>query len=364
MAFSAAKALFSVLRIPHYSSVGAPLLISSSSSLYALSFLCISFSIKLITGHVVDLPLVSDYFIMITIVGTIAAFDSNASVVVQGRCEFMRRGSLRLVKNAKTRVCCSQIRLGDSVDDDETCELVNGVELTLGEDHADRIDAYLLKAVKNNNGTGVLLLSDVLGFEDSATRDFAYRVACNGYNVLVPDLFRGNPWTKDRPSSDFELWRAQHARERVAKDINTSAKWMVEEFLAAGISKKLGIVGFCFGGGRLVETLAYDEGVYFSTGISFYGTRMELSLALSVKVPILFISGDHDPLCPVGPLNEMAKSIGRGSRVLVFKNRGHAFAHLPESPEEDRDAEEAFMAMRNWLHKSLVANEELNASSV
>ncbi|KAK9110119.1 hypothetical protein Sjap_018179 [Stephania japonica] len=139
---------------------------------------------------------------------------------------------------------------------------------------------------------------------------------------------------------------------------------MVEEFLAAGISKKLGIIGFCFGGGRLVETLAYDEGTYFSTGVSFYGTRMELSLAPTVKLPILFISGDHDPLCPVGPLNEMAKSIGRGSKVLVFKNRGHGFAHRPESPEEDRDAEEAFMAMRNWLHKSLVASEELNASKV
>ncbi|BAS94145.1 Os05g0429500, partial [Oryza sativa Japonica Group] len=43
------------------------------------------------------------------------------------------------------------------------------------------VRAYLLKAVKNNNGTGVLLLSDVFGFEDSATRDFAYRVACHGY---------------------------------------------------------------------------------------------------------------------------------------------------------------------------------------
>ncbi|KAK9110131.1 hypothetical protein Sjap_018191 [Stephania japonica] len=98
----------------------------------------------------------------------------------------MRRGSLRLVKNVNTRVCCSQTRLEDSsVDDDETCELVNGVELTLGEDPADRIDAYLLKAVKNNNGTGLLLLSDVFGFEDSATRDFAYRVACNGYKYVA-----------------------------------------------------------------------------------------------------------------------------------------------------------------------------------
>lgn len=64
--------------------------------------------------------------------------------------------------------------------EDEACELVNGVELSIG-DGVDSIDAYLCNAVRNNNGTGILLLSDIFGFEDSFTRDFSYRVACNGY---------------------------------------------------------------------------------------------------------------------------------------------------------------------------------------
>ena len=69
---------------------------------------------------------------------------------------------------------------GATVDDDEACELVSGSDLVIGEGD-DSVRAYLFRAVKNNNGTGILLLSDVFGFEDSATRDFAYRVACNGY---------------------------------------------------------------------------------------------------------------------------------------------------------------------------------------
>ena len=89
-------------------------------------------------------------------------------------------------------------------DIDEVCELVNGVELVLRVD--DSFNAYLLKVVKNNNGAAVLLLSDVFGFEDSGTRDFVYRLSCNGYNVLVPDLFQGEPWSKDRPRSEFEEW--------------------------------------------------------------------------------------------------------------------------------------------------------------
>lgn len=67
---------------------------------------------------------------------------------------------------------------------DESCELVSGVELSVGEG-VDSINAYLFKAVKNNNGTGILLLSDIFGFEDPSTREFAYRVACNGYKYVA-----------------------------------------------------------------------------------------------------------------------------------------------------------------------------------
>ncbi|XP_058091210.1 uncharacterized protein LOC131237457 isoform X2 [Magnolia sinica] len=250
-----------------------------------------------------------------------------------------------------SKVTCSQVKLEDGIDD-EACELVSGSELILGEG-TDSIHAYLLKAVKNNNGAGVLLLSDVYGFEDSSTRDFAYRVACNGYNVLVPDLFRGYPWTKDRPGTEFQSWIAEQAPERVAKDIATSAKWMVDEFVAAGISKKLGIIGFCYGGGRLIETIAQDEDRYFGIAICFYGSRMDTSLAANIKIPVLFVAGDDDPLCPMNVLSEMEKKI-RGSKVVIYYGRRHGFAHRPESPEEDEDAENAFIVMRNWLHDCLV----------
>lgn len=78
---------------------------------------------------------------------------------------------------------CSKVKIEDA-SNDEACELVNGLELSLGEGD-DSINAYLCTAVKNNNGTGILLLSDIFGFEDSSTRDFAYRVACNGYKYVI-----------------------------------------------------------------------------------------------------------------------------------------------------------------------------------
>ncbi|KAM3711008.1 hypothetical protein ACB098_01G076500 [Castanea mollissima] len=258
------------------------------------------------------------------------------------------------MKNIISKVSCSLLKVEDGIDD-EACELVSGLELSIGEG-ADSINACLFKAMKNNNGCGILLLSDIFGFEDSSTREFAYRVACNGYNVLVPDLFRGDPWAKDRPKTMFEQWIASQDPQRMANDIAASTKWMVDEFVAAGISKKLGVIGFCYGGGRVIEVLARDQGVCFGVGVSFYGTRMDPSIASDIKVPVLFISGDNDPLCPVSVLRDIETTIGRGSQVVVFRERGHGFAHRPASPEEDGDAEQAFMIMRNFLNDGLDIN--------
>lgn len=176
------------------------------------------------------------------------------------------------------------------------------------------------------------------------------------YSVLVPDLFRGDPWKKGWPQSEFEHWLSRQLPSRVAKDIETSTKWLIDEFTAAGISKKLGIIGFCFGGGKLIETLARDQQTNFGTGICFYGTRIDTSLAKDTRVPVLFICGDNDHLCPISTLQEMEKNV-RGSRVVIYSGRGHGFAHQPQSQEEDADAEDAFAVTRSWLHGCLVSGK-------
>ena len=107
-------------------------------------------------------------------------FDCNSSVFLQKMCNLNLRRSVP--NTAERKISFSLLKAEDEIND-EACELVSGVELLLGEDD-DSIRAYLFKAVKNNNGIGLLLLSDIFGFEDSFTRDFAYRVACNGYKYV------------------------------------------------------------------------------------------------------------------------------------------------------------------------------------
>lgn len=89
-------------------------------------------------------------------------------------------------------------------DDEEECEVVNGFEVVLGEgvskslaptdaqagaeagsqtegEGDERFSGYLVQPLKNSNGTGVLLLPDVMGQASKETREFAYRLSCFGY---------------------------------------------------------------------------------------------------------------------------------------------------------------------------------------
>ncbi|KAK9048539.1 hypothetical protein SSX86_032496 [Deinandra increscens subsp. villosa] len=281
-------------------------------------------------------------------------FNGKPSVTVQkiGNLSVNRRRRSSIRRDKCRRLCCSQVRIEYGTDE-EACELVNGIEVSIGEG-SETVAAYLLTAVKNNNGIGILLLSDIFGFEDSSTRDFAYRIACNGYNVLLPDLFNGDPWQKERPMALFEPWLATHT-QTAGTNIAASIKWMVDEFVAAEIVNKLGIIGFCFGGGKVIDVLSEDSDHHFGIGVSFYGTRIQPSVAGKVKVPVLYITGDDDPLCPVKLMEDIERDNVGGSKVVVFKGRGHGFVHRPASNEEDKDAEEAFMILRNWLQNGLVA---------
>lgn len=168
--------------------------------------------------------------------------------------------------------------------------------------------------------------------------------------AMASNLIHGDPWEKQP-----EQLSAKREMQRIAEDIGIITKWLVDEFSAAGISRKLGIMGFGYGGGRVIDVLAQDEGACFSIGASLYGTEVDPSVASKVKVPVLLISGDNDPLCPVSVMKDLEKGMGEGSKLVIFEGRGHGFVHNPGSPEEDEDAEQAFLMLRNWLHHGLVA---------
>nr|GEY01756.1 carboxymethylenebutenolidase homolog [Tanacetum cinerariifolium] len=99
---------------------------------------------------------------------------------------------------------------------------------------------------------------------------------------------------------------------------------------------------------KVVDILPEDYNDYFSLRVSFTTQESNHLLLPRLKVPVLYITGDEDPLCFVQVLEDIEGNNVGGSRVVVLKGRGRSFVHRPASAEDDQDAEEAFTIMRNW----------------
>lgn len=108
---------------------------------------------------------------------------------------------------------------------------------------------------------GVLLLSDVYGAFTPDIQTLAEKIAfeCQPVVVMVPDLFRGNPWKEDPASPGhnekgltYEAWRSTHSDLRVSIDIRAAAACLRETY---GVSSVV-VWGACYGGGRALEAAA------------------------------------------------------------------------------------------------------------
>lgn len=237
-----------------------------------------------------------------------------------------------------------------------TC--VTGRELTLGAAGAPggaTLSAWLAEpgeADEPHPGAGVLLLSDVLGHRDEETREFAAALAGAGLPVLVPDLFRGDPWSPARPAEEYEAWRAGHADERVAADVRAAAAVMRAEL---GV-RHLGALGFCFGGGRLMDELAArGDGVDPATAVVFYPTRFDARRAGErATCSLMAVFAEKDKLVPLTVVEELQEGLEKNDvmeecDLMMFDGAGHAFAHHPKTEQDEDDCEILKFQTTEWF---------------
>ena len=223
---------------------------------------------------------------------------------------------------------------------------------------------------------GVLLLPDVYGLHSDDVKALAEKIAfeCQPVVVLVPDLFRGNPWKDDSPV-DYETWRNQvHDDVRVSVDIRAAASCLREQYQVSSVV----VWGLCYGGGRALEAAAgYLPSVHDVNGavgpppvdpnvaIAWYPTRYQAPESLfganhlqgssdesgkprTLAVMSIFAEQDTLP----GATKEDAATLKRlleedarvkDHMVKVFPGQDHGFAHNGLATPGEADELERFV---------------------
>ena len=205
------------------------------------------------------------------------------------------------------------------------------------------VNAYL---AETDSDKGILLFHDIFGYRLPEIRVFADLLRAKGYVVLLPDLYRGNPWRPDADWSGHETWRQSHSLQRVMVDVINANQYLRSKV------KKVASIGFCWGGDI---TFNFAQTEQCDAAIICYGTRMNAVDAANLKCPVLAMFGDSDPVIPSEQVQQFGNALTQAPvehDLRIFPGAGHAFVHRPQ-PAGQATAHQALQEILQWLSKHL-----------
>jgi carboxymethylenebutenolidase len=170
-------------------------------------------------------------------------------------------------------------------------------------------------------------------------RDVTRRLAVAGYLAFAPDflsLVGGTP-------ADEDVARRMIGEVSMPDAVSDGAA-MVEHFRTreGGQRRKVGIVGFCWGG-AMVHRIALAAGANLGAGVSFYGPAPEPADAPRLSSPLLVLLAERDTRVngTAGPYMAAARAAGKPVRAITYPGVDHAFHNDSSAARYNRAAAEA-----------------------
>ncbi|KAK3648608.1 hypothetical protein LTR56_007434 [Elasticomyces elasticus] len=264
------------------------------------------------------------------------------------------------------------------------------------------IDVYVSKPqdYPHTSGKLLLLLTGGTGVHSTNNQLQADKYAEEGFLVVMPDQFAGDPapttTTSITPaeahpsiieqvklgvasvakSFTIDMWLARHTPEKVLPILHAVISSVKEEY-ADAVSSGGGIyaVGYCFGakyvlllaaelekdvvsGQRAPETQAEEgmvkQGPQIKCGAIAHGTQITVSELAGVSVPMCVVAVKEDSLFPDHVREKGVEAMqknGLEHEVTVYEGVPHGFAVLGDYADEEivGKQRDAFGQMLGWL---------------
>jgi carboxymethylenebutenolidase len=192
---------------------------------------------------------------------------------------------------------------------------------------------YLVQPAGQGPFPAVLVVHENRGL-NPYIEDVARRAAVEGFLALAPDgLFPvgGYPGNDD----DGRALQANLDQAKLRTDLLNSARFLKAHKMSSG---KLGVTGFCYGGG-VVNYLAAALGQDMHAGAPFYGVAADTESVAKIKAPLLCHLAEHDErINATYPAFESAlKAAGVPYQVYVYPGTQHGF-HNNSTPRYNEAA--------------------------
>jgi carboxymethylenebutenolidase len=199
-------------------------------------------------------------------------------------------------------------------------------------------------AVAPNGGPGVVVIQEWWGLVPHI-KDVCDRFASAGFTALAPDLYRGK-----QVSEPDEAGKAAMAMEAdvAVRDMSGA----VDEILRRATGQKVGVVGFCMGGG-LALTLGTKRPDAVAACVPFYGISLRPDLQpdySKLEAAVLGHYAELDEYCTpdaARALEARLRGLGKEAEVYIYPGTDHAFFN--DSRPEVYNAEASGLAWERTL---------------
>ncbi|GAB2588092.1 dienelactone hydrolase family protein [Kribbella endophytica] len=203
--------------------------------------------------------------------------------------------------------------------------------------------------VWEGSGPGLLLLQEIFGVSDYI-KERGAQLAALGYHVVAPEIF----WRLDDvdldPDAPDLLDRALAVLGRLNWDLAVSDSVAALEYLR-GRDTKVGVFGFCFGGGLGFNVAAVSSPDVL---VSYYGSALPnlLPLAPDVTAASLHHFGDADDYLPPETVDKIVAELG-DAEVYRYPGAGHAFDNPMPAFHHAGASAEAWQRTTDFLNRQL-----------
>ena len=213
--------------------------------------------------------------------------------------------------------------------------------------------AYLAQPDDEGSHPAVIVIQEWWGLVPHI-KDVAERFAGKGYIALAPDLYHGQAAAE--PDEARKLAMALD-RDRAVAEIGAAARYLAS--LPAAEPKRVGVVGWCMGGGLSLSAAA-DYGGRGSGAIGaavcFYGRPLASSDCARLHAPVLglFAEEDHGiSVADVHAFEDELMEYGVPHQVRLYEGAHHAFFNDTRPVYDPEAAADAWERTLAWFKRYL-----------
>lgn len=225
---------------------------------------------------------------------------------------------------------------------------VQGSDVTFQSDTA--VKGYLARPKAAGTYPALVVIHENRGLTDHI-KDVARRLAKVGYIALAPDLASRAGGTDKVPTDQVTGYFANAKPEELVKDLNAAVSYLEQQQgLKAG---KLGVLGFCFGGGYTLRLAGANPKLV--AAVAYYPSPTTPNLVTTTNAAVLTQLGATDTRVnsAIPDLEKAMKDAGKTFDKKTYDGAGHAFNNDTGASYNEAAAVPAWKETLAWFDKYL-----------